>query len=149
MNEYSVTLSLKTAVKIGMAVAAVIEPTDTVRVIATSTKNSEIAIKHTRQSITKNIPAVVATPLPPLKEKYKGYMCPMMQNSPARYAKYSGFMTDVRSVLRIFDKIGTIRYLPSKHATTPLSRSHMNVKIAGFLPTVRSTLVIPALPLPC
>ena len=50
----------------GNVAAEITEPIDTIPPIKTITTNNPIAIKPTRQSRVTKIPAVVATPLPPL-----------------------------------------------------------------------------------
>ena len=59
-------------------------PSETYFVTATVIMKIASKISAILQSIINTIPPAVATPLPPLKLKKQGKMCPMTQKRPAK-----------------------------------------------------------------
>ena len=108
--------------KTGNNIAAAIEPTETIFVIAINNSANIRHIKPIFQLTKSNTPSDVATPFPPLNSKNIGNACPKTTNIPAIWASIapSTFFT-------IFPAI-TATII----ATTPFNISHINVIAAAF-----------------
>ena len=121
----------------GYKIAAPTEPKDTILVSIISTKANIKQIRPICQFIINNTPNAVATPFPPLKPKKIGKVCPNTTKIAASCTKVSAPSLVIRPVIYAI-----------KTATTPFKMSHIKVIIEAFFPTVRSTFVVPAFPLP-
>src|SRR5690606_14987391 len=62
--------------------AAVSDPTDEKRVIANAITQPTTPNNITSGAIASSTPPLVATALPPLNDKYSGYVCPRMADKP-------------------------------------------------------------------
>ena len=131
-------VSLINIINIANKTAAEIDPSDTILVSAINANANNKQINPIFQLIKRIIPKLVATPFPPLNSKNTGYVCPITTNSAA-------ISTSI--ALLVF-----LNILPKRIAinieTIPFNMSQTRVKTAAFLPTVLSTLVLPAFPLP-
>ena len=125
-------------VSTGNSIAAAIEPNDTNLVNAININANTKQINPICQFVINSTPRDVATPFPPLNLKNTGKVWPNTTNIPANWTN------KLESVsFTIFPAIKA-----TKTANTPFKQSHKSVKAAAFLPTVLSTLVVPAFPLP-
>ena len=124
----------------GKRIAAAIEPSATILVIAINTKANTKQISPICQFVINNTPSAVATPLPPLNPKNIGNVCPSTTHTPAICIKRAAFHTSAFAIFPIKNA--------TKTATTPFNTSHISVSIAGFFPAVLNTFVLPAFPLP-
>lgn len=108
---------------------AIIAPSEEILLITTTPIHTTINNKPNCQENANKTPRAVATPLPPRKRKNAGYKCPKN--------------TDTITVAIPIDKI--LICLAIKTAINPFNTSPNKVKIAGNLPPIRKTLVVPGL----
>ena len=78
------------------------------------------------------MPSEAAMPLPPRKPQNTGQLWPITAMKPPTSRPVS-----------------PASHLPSRQAKNDFSTSPTSVRTLGSQPSVRSTLVVPALPLPC
>ena len=90
------------------------------------------AAKPARGCSPKVTPNAVATPIPPLKSKKIGYMCPSSAPKPTK----------------AMVAVSSVRAFAMATGSRPFTKSPARVMAAGFLPPRRSTLVAPGLPDP-
>src|SRR5690349_4928817 len=111
-----------------MATAEETEPSETYLQKMTTRRNTMTAARHARGDNTRNIPAAVATPLPPLNFSQTGKQCPSK-------AANAAIIIQVAASFESF--------LASKTAPAPLATSSTKVNTPARNPAARATLVAP------
>ena len=117
----------------GIAAAAEIEPSETYRQNATTRTNRITEPRNASGHRTRNIPAAVATPLPPLNLSQMG------KQWPARAASAA-------IIIQVAESCES--RAARSTAAEPFATSRISVRIPASGPTTRATFVAPMLPLP-
>src|ERR1700690_3680788 len=117
----------------GIAADAEIEPSETKRQYATTSRKSITAPKNAGGHRAPKTPAAVATPLPPRNPSQIGKQWPIRAHKPA---------------IIIHVELWSERRAGRRTANEPFAASSNSVRIPASGPATRATLVAPMLPLP-
>ena len=127
----------------GIAVAAVREPADTIRVVRNTIRKIARTKRKMRQSAIQIAPAATVTPFPPPENPWKsGKIFPIRQPKTAAYPDIISPITQIENGSQ--GKTKRQKSPTAKHFT--ISRTITGIPY--FAPIVLATFVPPAFPLP-